>query len=160
MNDWLDYKGSGSARAYMGDILAHGLFSNTEAKQREADMRLLKAKRELIETIKNDLRNARLNTSACSKKLARLENEKKELDQKITELSAAYKDARQTDPLKAHQMFAAKEHELKKMAEAFNDKIATEKRNFSKYANLESKLKSKMIALQQEISELEKSLSQ
>ena len=28
MNDWLDYKGSGSSRAYMGETLAHGRFSS------------------------------------------------------------------------------------------------------------------------------------
>ena len=41
MNDWLDYKGSGSSRAYMGDTIAH----NAEAlyKQREAYDRLSKA---------------------------------------------------------------------------------------------------------------------
>ena len=26
MNDWLDYKGSGSSRAYMGDTIGHGFF--------------------------------------------------------------------------------------------------------------------------------------
>ena len=152
MNDWLDYKGSGSSRAYMGDILAHGLFSAIEAKQ-------LEAKRELLESLEIDLRNARLNSEACSKKIVKLENEKKELDRNIAELNAAYKDARQTEPLKAHQMFAAKEYEFKKKAEALNDKIATEKQNWSEYSNLHSKLKSKMIALQQEIIKLEKSLS-
>ena len=155
MNDWLNYKGSGSSRAYMGDILVHGL-SGIQTNKDKAE---LETKRELLESIKIDLRNAQLNSEACSKKIVKLENEKKELDRNIAELNAAYKDARQTDPLKAHQMFAAKEYEFKKKAEALNDKITIEKQNWSEYSNLHSKLKSKMIALQQEIIKLEKSLS-
>ena len=173
MNDWLDYKGSGSARAYadnglMGDsYISHGLFGiqtkkdkdDMANKQKIADIRLLNAKKEQLSSLETDLRNAQLNSEACSKKIVELENKKKELDRNITELNAAYKDARQIEPLKAHQMFAAKEYEFKKKAEALNDKIATEKQNWSKYSNLHSKLKSKKIALQQEITKLEKSLS-
>ena len=55
MNDWLDYKGSGSARAYAADGLmsnsniSHGLFGiqtkkDLENKQKEADERLADAK--------------------------------------------------------------------------------------------------------------------
>ena len=77
----------------------------------------------------------------------------------MAHLDKLYKDVRQTSPLKAHESFAAQEYEFKKKAEALNDKISTEKQNWSEYSNLHSKLKSKMIALQQEIIKLEKSLS-
>lgn len=175
MNDWLDYKGSGSSRAYMGDTISHKAFgidglyftpadriaedNEKYRKQKEAETRLLNAKKEQLSSLETDLRNAQLNSEACSKKIVKLENEKKELDRNINELSAAYKNTRQTEPLKAHQMFSAKEYEFKKKAEALNDKITTEKQNWSKYSNLHSKLKSKKIALQQEITKLEKSLS-
>ena len=49
MNDWLDYKGSGSSRAYMGDTIAHKkgpLYDTSQEallKQREAYDRLSKA---------------------------------------------------------------------------------------------------------------------
>ena len=49
MNDWLEYKGSGSSRAYMGDTIAHKkdpLYDNSQEalyKQREAYDRLSKA---------------------------------------------------------------------------------------------------------------------
>ena len=49
MNDWLDYKGSGSSRAYMGDTIAHKkgpLVDNSQEalyKQREAYDELSKA---------------------------------------------------------------------------------------------------------------------
>ena len=56
MNDWLDYKGSGSAKAYtanglMGDsYISHGLFgistkAEMEEKQRIADARLQRAQK-------------------------------------------------------------------------------------------------------------------
>ena len=94
----------------MGDTISHGLFGI----QTNKDKAELETKRELLESLEIDLRNARLNSEACSKKIVKLENEKKELDRNIAELNAAYKDARQTEPLKAHQMFAAKEYEFKK----------------------------------------------
>lgn len=49
MNDWLEYKGSGSSRAHMGDTIAHKkgpLYDNSQTalyKQREAYDRLSKA---------------------------------------------------------------------------------------------------------------------
>ena len=49
MNDWLEYKGSGSSRAYMGDTIAHKkgpLYDNSQEalyKQREAYDELSKA---------------------------------------------------------------------------------------------------------------------
>ena len=49
MNDWFDYKGSGSSRAYMGDTIAHKkgpLYDNSQEalyKQREAYDRLSNA---------------------------------------------------------------------------------------------------------------------
>lgn len=45
MNDWLDYKGSGSSRAYMGDTIIHERRVATEAlmKQRNAYDQLSKA---------------------------------------------------------------------------------------------------------------------
>ena len=57
MNDWLDYKGSGSVRAYMGDTISHGLFGI----QTNKDKAELETKRELLESLEIDLRNARLN---------------------------------------------------------------------------------------------------
>lgn len=39
MNDWLDYKGSGSSRAYMGDTIAHAAKSAVENARKLAAMR-------------------------------------------------------------------------------------------------------------------------
>lgn len=73
MNDWLDYKGSGSARAYadnglIGDsYISHGLFGiqtkkdkeDMANKQKNADIRLLnayKAKKDNLEVKLNELK--------------------------------------------------------------------------------------------------------
>ena len=39
MNDWLDYKGSGSSRAYMGDTISHGTKTSVENARKIAAMR-------------------------------------------------------------------------------------------------------------------------
>ena len=39
MNDWLDYKGSGSSRAYMGDTISHGAKTSVENARKMAVMR-------------------------------------------------------------------------------------------------------------------------
>ena len=39
MNDWLDYKGSGSSRAYMGDTISHGAKTSVENARKMAAMR-------------------------------------------------------------------------------------------------------------------------
>ena len=39
MNDWLDYKGSGSSRAYMGDTISHGAKPSVENARKLAIMR-------------------------------------------------------------------------------------------------------------------------
>lgn len=180
MNDWLDYKGSGSARAYAangftGETIQHRAFGVDEfywtpagriadnhekyRKQKEAETRLLNAKKEQLASLEVDLKNARLNSEACTKKIIDLENKKKEIDQSITKIGKLYKDARQTDPLKAHQMFAEEEYRLKKRSEDLNNKLTKEKSDWSKYSNLHSELKSKVLKVQQEINNLEKSLA-
>ena len=169
MNDWLDYKGSGSTRAYSanditGETIQHRMFGIdgnywSSGKQKEAETRLLNAKKEQLASLEVDLRNARLNSEACTKKITELENKKKEIDQSITKIGKLYKDARQTDPLKAHQMFAEEEYRLKKRSEDLSNKITKEKSDWAKYSNLHSELKSKALKLQQEVDNLEKSLS-
>ena len=37
MNDWLEYKGSGSSRAYMGNTITHSYKSEQEALQKQKD---------------------------------------------------------------------------------------------------------------------------
>ena len=56
MNDWLDYKGSGSARAYANDVIAHSATPSIENARKLASMRssLKSAYNELL-TLDNDI---------------------------------------------------------------------------------------------------------
>ena len=60
MNDWLDYKGSGSSRAYMGDTIIHERRAATEAlqKQRDAYDRQSKALVEKADKLLDELESA------------------------------------------------------------------------------------------------------
>lgn len=66
MNDWLDYKGSGSSRAYMGDTIAHAArtalgkareYASTRSSVESAYDELLKLDREITE-LGNELKTA------------------------------------------------------------------------------------------------------
>ena len=56
MNDWLDYKGSGSARAYANDVIAHSATPSIENARKMATIRssLKSAYNELM-TLDNDI---------------------------------------------------------------------------------------------------------
>ena len=56
MNDWLNYKGSGSARAYANDVIAHSAAPSIENARKMASMRssLKSAYNELL-TLDNDI---------------------------------------------------------------------------------------------------------
>ena len=56
MNDWLEYKGSGSARAYANDVIAHSATPSIENARKMASMRssLKSAYNELL-TLDNDI---------------------------------------------------------------------------------------------------------
>ena len=56
MNDWLDYKGSGSSRAYANDVIMHGATPSVENARKMATIRssLKSAYNELL-TLDNDI---------------------------------------------------------------------------------------------------------
>lgn len=78
MNDWLDYKGSGSSRAYMGDTISHGAMVSVDNARKMASLRvsvksayneLLKLDHE-ITALGNQLSNANIYTSNNAKAAA------------------------------------------------------------------------------------------
>ena len=165
MNDWLDYKGSGSSRAYMGETIQHNWTTGTpyvspdlHRKQKDAEMRLLDAKKEQLEALKIDMRNADLNAQAAAKRIIEKEKLKKTYEEKLSKVQSEYKAIRADKPLEAHQKFSESEWAYKEYIKAMDDKIAKEKAAWSKYSNSHSELKSKVLKVQQEISNLEKSL--
>lgn len=78
MNDWLDYKGSGSSRAYMGDTIIHERRVATEAlmKQRNAYDQLSKALVDKANKLLDELESA---------------------DKHVAEISATIKDKTRED---------------------------------------------------------------
>lgn len=54
MNDWLDYQGSGSSRAYTNDTLSHASWLPDVSKQYQADDRLLNAYAEKAKKLKSE----------------------------------------------------------------------------------------------------------
>lgn len=78
MNDWLDYKGSGSSRAYMGDTIIHERRVATEAlmKQRNAYDQLSKALVDKANKLLDELESA---------------------DKSVAEISATIKDKTRED---------------------------------------------------------------
>ena len=78
MNDWLDYKGSGSSRAYNGDVLMHNYRSEREAlmKQRNAYDQLSRALVDKANKLLDELESA---------------------DKSVAEISATIKDKTRKD---------------------------------------------------------------
>ena len=172
MNDWLDYKGSGSSRACIAHYGVKGmkwdpskLFGKPKesgeqlTKQKNADIRLLNAKKEQLESLRDDMRNAELNAQAMSKRINESKELKKQYETALSEIQLKDKVKRTVSPLRAHQEFAESEWAYKEYIKALDDKIAKEKDQWSKYSNLHSELKSKVLKLTQEIDNLEKSLN-
>lgn len=54
MNDWLDYQGSGSSRAYTNNTLSHASGFPTGSKQYDADDRLINAYAEKMKKLKSE----------------------------------------------------------------------------------------------------------
>ena len=90
MNDWLDYKGSGSARAYANDVIAHSAAPSIENARKMASMRssLKSAYAELL-TLDNDI-------TKLGNQLPRYNNITTSNNAKAAALDSKYKTIRAT----------------------------------------------------------------
>ncbi len=61
MNDWLDYQGSGSSRAYTNDTLSHASLVPVGSKQYDADYRLIHAYAEKAKKLKSEYKSLESN---------------------------------------------------------------------------------------------------
>ena len=84
MNDWLEYKGSGSSRAYMGDTIAHSVLEKVFNETNNAT--LLKQRMAYIRLIESLLAKA-------NKLLDELES----ADKSVAEINATIKDKTRND---------------------------------------------------------------
>ena len=104
MNDWLDYKGSGSSRAYMGDTMQHG---NANSKQEVADRRLYESLRDAEDKLIEEMRGYNKRIDDAKSKIhnhevhiSKIKLHKKELETKRSEM------VKSKGALAAHQYYA------------------------------------------------------
>lgn len=90
MNEWLDYKGSGSARAYANDVIAHSAAPSIENARKMASMRssLKSAYAELL-TLDNDI-------TKLGNQLPRYDNITTSNNAKAAAVDSKYKNIRAT----------------------------------------------------------------
>ena len=120
MNDWLDYKGSGSSRACAANGLtsdsniSHGLFSKSKARnmQSDAESRLYEAYMEKFDKLRQDYRLMGIKLKSAQNLLEIAETGKNDLE------SLRSNDVKIHGALHAHQKYAGKLFEYdKKIAE-------------------------------------------
>lgn len=120
MNDWLDYKGSGSVRAYAADGLmsdsniSHGLFGiQTKKDKRIAERKQMEANDRYIEAQKEQMNKLKAEAEAAKKKYEdSIDNYNywvKEYEAKSNELRSLESDRKRVaekSPLTAHEIYA------------------------------------------------------
>lgn len=176
MNDWLDYKGSGSSRAYImhslrdninktlypafdymlrNDIKAKDQYFENET--RNANIRLYNANIERRDALvgeynaltkKLNKKNDFLKT--CTDGLTANQNELNALEAKRS-ATAASKDA-----LTAHQTYATKIYNAQKNIKYFSDKVAETRRDISDITKKQTDIKSEIDKLDSKLKELHK----
>lgn len=137
MNDWLDYAGSGSSRAYMSEYIEHygvkgmkwdpsKLFGKSQKeKEQEANSRLIEARREKANKLADE-------ANKLDKQLADLESEIDQNKRIVKEFSAYLKKeeaeraalARTGSVLAANQKYDASIYRYKRRIKEAQDAIA------------------------------------
>lgn len=175
MNDWLDYKGSGSARAYAADGLmsysniSHGLFGiqtkkdkdDMANKQKNADIRLLnayKAKKNNLEVELNKLKTKLKDCEHSIKETDRIiEFDRKTLqDAEISRSNMAERKG----ALNAHREYAGRIYQIQKQIENGESYAAQYRKLYKELESSISKIEDEVMALDQKITPLEPSLKQ
>lgn len=169
MNDWLDYIGSGSSRAYMGDTISHGLFGiqtkkdkdDMANKQKNADIRLLnayKAKKNNLEVELNKLK-AKLKDCEHAIKATDLliESDRKTLQD--AEISRS-NTAERRGALNAHHQYAGRMYQIQKQIENSESYAAQYRKQYKELESSISKVEDEIMAVDQKIIPLELSLKQ
>lgn len=172
MNDWLTYKGSGSSRAYMGETISHrflgidGIYSDPGAKieednekdhkQRDADLRLMDAKQQLLAKKIKEKDGAKLQAQACTNDLSRYKKERDNTYLLLKNTKAEYKNDSSKNPLSARQTYAKREYELQNKIKDLDSKMAQSEKKRSEWINKYAKVSSECTNLQKEINEIQK----
>lgn len=154
MNDWLDYKGSGSSRAY----IAHGILDSipeaiANKKQNKAEHRLMLAKKELFDSLIIDYKNAELNCSAAQRTAFRYRKMLEDTKKELADIESEYKKAREKSPLDAHTKYSARVYQLKSKADEYQRTLDKCNDDAGRYATEATKIKNKMLDIEREIAE-------
>ena len=176
MNDWLEYKGSGSSRAYIMHSLRDNIdktvypvfdyMTRNDRKARDqyfenetknANIRLYNANVERIDALTNEYNalSKKLNKKndflkTCTDGLTANQNELNDLEAKRS-ATAASKDA-----LTAHQTYATKIYNAQKNIKYFSDKIAETRRDISDMVKKQTEIKAEKERLYSKLEELHK----
>lgn len=150
MNDWLDYKGSGSARAYaadglMGDSnMSHGLFgkSKAETMQSDAESRLYDAYMKKFNKLRQDYRLMEIKLTSAQELLEMTETQKNEYN------SSRSVDAKRFGALHAHQEYAKKLAECDKKIAEYKAQISEINSKMSKNLEEQKKTQANMNSLE------------
>ena len=150
MNDWLDYKGSGSARAYaadglMGDSnMSHGLFGKSKAKsmQSDAESRLYDAYMEKFDKLRHDYRLLETKLKSAQNLLEIAETGKNDMD------SLRSGVAKVRGALYAHREYAKKLAEYDKKIAEYKAQISEINSKMSKNLEEQKKTQANMNSLE------------
>lgn len=138
MNDWLDYKGSGSYRAYANDTLVHSFTSaDTFKKQEEANDRLLKAQLERSHQLKSAIQKARKELEDAEMQLEQLRNDKKKKQNIVWRAETNRDKYAKNSPGRAYEAYDAP---IKNARQAINAIDQDIKSLYLKIGELEDKL--------------------
>lgn len=175
MNDWLDYKGSGSSRAYimhslrdninetLYPVFDYMLRNDIKAKDqyfgnatRNANIRLYNANVERRDALVREY-------NALTKKLNKENDFLKTWTNGLTanqnelnDLEAKRSAAASTNALTAHQNYASKIYDAQKNIKYFSDKVAESRRDIRDMIKKQTDIKSEIEQLDSKLKELHK----
>ena len=175
MNDWLDYKGSGSSRAY----IMHSLRDNIDATLKPVFDRMTQNSREARDQyFENATKNAnaRLYNANMERRNALIEEYNmlsKKLDKKndflktctdgltanqneLNDLEAKRSATASKNALTAHQNYASKIYDAQKNIKYFSDKVAETRRVISDMVKRQTDIQSEVEQLDSKLKELRK----
>lgn len=146
MNNWLDYKGSGSARAYSGDYvgqtISHYSKAKAESMNRDAEGRLYEAYMDKFNKLRQDYRLLEIKLKTAQDRLEIAETGKKDLD------SVRSGDAKIHGALHAHQKYAEKLYEYNKRIAEYTAQISELNSKISKNLEEQKKTQANMNSLE------------
>ena len=146
MNDWLEYKGSGSSRAYTGDYvggtISHYSKRKAESMNRDAEGRLYEAYMDKFNKLRQDYRTLEIKLKSAQNLLEIAETGKNDMD------SFRSGDAKIHGALHAHQEYAKKLFEYDKKIAEYKAQISELNSKISKNLEEQKKTQANMNSLE------------